>query len=490
MALRWRILAAFVLLIALSVLLTSGVSYLITKSEMHAFLDDVSQNDAYEIASELSIELRRNSQQYPSLRTLLADNDYLIEISLLLEPLTELELSGLAAELGSVETLHIQISDAQQQLLLDNLEPNSLNKVPQVAWKPNPEMAKATVYGAHKQIAGYVYVEGNRQYIAEESRQLLSNMLLSIIIGGLITIALATLIALWFSHKITAPISALTNASQTLANTGDAQQLAVTQDDELGKLTHAFNQMLNSLKQQRQLRKQLISDVSHDINTPLSVIRLEASGLRDGMQNATTGSQHIIQELDKLQHLVADLSWMAETDSGEFNCPLSPQDLGALLQTEVSRFQLMAEAKNIQLTLVPMPDLPLINLNLQRFSQALGNLLSNALQYCYASENHPQQGKDFNGHIEISVAIQSLEKTLTLKIQDNGIGIAAEHLEHVRERFYRVDQVRNQSTGNRGLGLAISKTIIKAHHGELAISSEGLGKGSCASITLPLIVEG
>lgn len=487
MSLLWRILAAFTALIVLSVVVISTVSYIFTKSELNDLLDEMSQNDAQEIAAQISEDL----YQHPihrSLSALLADTRYLEDINILLPPIDSNPINKTqdgteeAEFIDLADSLHIWINSPDNTRLFDNAQQ-------QRTTAPSPKSlgraAHAPIYNIKtNRVIGTVHVQGNRQFITDESTQFLADILLATSIGGIITTLLASFLAFALAKKITAPISALTNASQRLANTGNTQALTVNSDDELGKLTQSFNDMVNALVQQRTLRKQLISDVSHDLNTPLSVIRLEASGLRDGIQTPQDAAQQIIQEIDKLRNLVSDLSWMAETDSGEFICELTPGNLATLIETEVQRFRRMAEQHNIHLQLQPIRPLPQIALNQQRLSQAFANVLRNALQYTAAYISKPAS-KNQQGKVSIEVIDNPQNNTITVQLRDNGLGIAAEHIAHVKERLYRVDKVRNQASGNRGLGLAISEAIVNAHHGQLSIHSDGIGKGTTVNIILP-----
>ena len=113
----------------------------------------------------------------------------------------------------------------------------------------------------------------------------------------MLTVGVAILLAAWLSKLITAPVTALTEATQAIAQ-GDKTILLVTSSDELGRMSAAFNQITSTLETQRQLRRRLINDVSHELNTPLSVIQLEAVGLRDGLQTPESASGHIIQEVE------------------------------------------------------------------------------------------------------------------------------------------------------------------------------------------------
>ena len=121
------------------------------------------------------------------------------------------------------------------------------------------------------QPVGHVYVDVNHEFLSTESHGFLSTLLYITVVAGLLTAGVAVLLAAWLSKQITAPVTALTEATQAIAQ-GNITQLPITSRDELGRMSAAFNQMTSALETQRELRRRLINDLSHELNTPLSVI--------------------------------------------------------------------------------------------------------------------------------------------------------------------------------------------------------------------------
>ena len=239
-------------------------------------------------------------------------------------------------------------------------------------------------------------------------------------------------------------------------------------------MSAAFNRMTSSLEGQRELRRRLINDVSHELNTPLSVIQLEAQGLRDGLQTPESASGHIIQEVDRLRGLVVDLDWLAETDQGELRLTLEASSIYELLTAEVDRWQPQSQARQVALSLQMPSDTPLMDLDRMRMSQALGNVLSNAIDWTEAG-----------GNIVLRAGLES-DETLAISVIDDGTGIHPADLPHVFDRFYRADQSRSRGVGGRGLGLAITRAIVEAHGGTITVTSDGLGQGVTVTLRLPL----
>ena len=187
-----------------------------------------------------------------------------------------------------------------------------------------------------------------------------------------------------------------------------------------------------------------------------------------------SASDHIIREVDRLRGLVTDLDWLAETDHGELRLTLQGSSVYKLLTAEVGRWQPQSQARQVELSLQASADLPDMDLDRTRMSQALGNLLSNAI-HCTES----------GGNIVVRAGLEN-DEALAILVIDDGIGIQAANLPHVFDRFYRTDQSRGRGIGGTGLGLAITRAIVEAHGGTITVASDGLGQGVTVIIRLPL----
>ena len=319
---------------------------------------------------------------------------------------------------------------------------------------------------------GYAYVDVEREFLATELHGFLRAMLASTAFGGVVIAAVALALAAWIAQRITAPVTLLTTAAKRIARGGESELLPVMSEDELGQMSEAFNRMTNALQAQREVRRRLIHDLSHELNTPLAVIRLEAQGLRDGLQDSGEASDLIIGEVTLLANLVRDLNWLAETDSGELRLSREAVAVDRLLESELHRWQSPARMGQIDLELEAAPGLPVLELDWMRMSQALGNVVQNALQHTEAGGRITIAGAAADGGAAIAVA-------------DDGAGIAGEDLPHVFDRLYRTDESRTRGTGGSGLGLSIARAIVAAHGGTIEVASDGLGQGTTVRIMLP-----
>jgi signal transduction histidine kinase len=283
---------------------------------------------------------------------------------------------------------------------------------------------------------------------------------------------LAVVLTLIFSHSIVSPIDALTRAAQKMEHGDLSQRVMVKSGGEVGQLAQAFNAMADGLQHVEQLRRNMVTDVAHELRTPLSNLRGYLEAMQDGIVVPTPENiSSLHQEVMLLNHLVDDLQELALVEAGQLRLNKQPIQLDAEVKKTIAITQPEADVKGISLKTKISSDLPLVSVDPERLKQVLRNLLENSLVYT------PENG-------DISIEAQAHNGMVQVKVQDTGIGIGPEHLPYVFERFYRADRSRTRSTGGAGLGLAIVKKIIEAHGGQVSIESI-LEKGTTVTFTLP-----
>lgn len=283
--------------------------------------------------------------------------------------------------------------------------------------------------------------------------------------------------SLLVARRVVAPVRAMTLASQRMAEGKFEERVPVTSspgyEDELGSLALSFNRMAAQLERTEAMRRQLIGDVSHELRTPLTIIKGSMEALMDGALPADeTTFQQIYREADRLQRLVSDLQELSRVEAHAYELHSHPIQLGDFIPRLVARLKPPFDEKEVALRMVERPDLPMILADEDRLTQVLTNLLGNALHYTPSG-----------GLVEISVVPKAHE--VQVAVQDTGVGISAEHLAHLFDRFYRVDKSRSRAGGGSGIGLTIAKHLVEAHGGRIWAESEGVGKGSRFLFTLP-----
>ena len=463
MSLRSRIMVSTVLVVLLTVLTSVAVGYYATQSRLGVFVDRIGGEEAVQLARNLSREYTATGG-WGTVDSALSEAGYVYGGAPQGERSEQGE--GEHSEASHQDQVRVVVVGLDGRVVKDNL-----SQFPPGIVAPNLDGHRETVFAAAQPV-GYVYVDVNQELLSSETHGFLRTLMYIIAIGGTLTVAVAVLLAFWLSRRITAPVTALTEATQAIAQ-GDTTRLPVTSSDELGRMSEAFNRMTSALETQRELRRRLINDVAHELNTPLSVIKLEAKGLRDGLQSPKDASDHIIHEVDRLSGIVTDLDWLAETDHGDLRLARQATSVHDLLTTEMDRWQPQAQAQQVRLSLDLSPDLPEVHLDRMRMSQALGNVVSNAIHCTEAGG---------------SIVLRSEREaggTLAISVIDDGIGIDASDLPHVFERFYRTNRARSRGIGGTGLGLAITRAVVEAHGGAIAVMSAGSGRGVTVTIRLP-----
>lgn len=466
MSLRWRIMASIVAVILLTVVVSVVVGYVTTQARLGAFVEELGDSQASRLALNLSREYTTNGG-WQTVDRPLSEAGHLAESGL--EGERSGEHAGEGSESGNGDALRVVVVGLDGRVVTDTtgeLSPGSV--APDLGGRRGTVVDLAT-----NQPVGHVYVDVNQEFLATETLGFLNTLLFITGIGGMVTVGVGVGLAAWLSKRITGPVTALTRATQAISR-GDTTNVPVTSGDELGQMSAAFNRMASSLATQRELRRRLVNDVSHELNTPLSVIQLEARGLRDGLQTPEETSDHIIQEVERLRGLVTDLNSLAETEHGELSLSRDETSLRDLLASEMDRWRPQAQVREIDLSLEAGPRLPDLRLDRMRFSQALGNVLSNAIDCTPAG-----------GSVGLRAELEG-DAVVAISVIDDGVGIDAADLPHVFDRFYRTEDSRRSRRQGRGLGLSIARSIVEAHGGSVDITSEGLGHGVTVTIRVPI----
>jgi signal transduction histidine kinase len=298
--------------------------------------------------------------------------------------------------------------------------------------------------------------------------EFLSQVNRSLVWAGVVAGAVALVLGLLLARQLTAPIRALTDAADRLAD-GEMTQVQVRSGDEIGELGQAFNSMARSLAHQETLRRNLMADIAHELRTPLTVIRSDLEALLDGVYEPTPETLASVQEETLLlARLVDDLRALAQAEAGQLRLEREPLDLADLLRGIAAGFDLQARSQGQELRMDLPPELPLVDADPLRVRQVAANLVSNALRHAPDA-----------GHVTISAA--ALPTEVQVSVADDGPGIAQEDLARVFDRFWHGPQPRTQGSG---LGLAIARELVRAHGGRIWVESE-LGTGSVFFFTLP-----
>lgn len=245
--------------------------------------------------------------------------------------------------------------------------------------------------------------------------------------------------------------------------------------DEIGRLAHTFDRLLERTEQSMRRERQFASDASHELRSPLTVLKGEISVALSRARSAEEYRDALAQlelSVDEMSVIVEDLLTLTRASAQDAGARNEIVDVAALVTVVTERLGGIAEARRIHLNGPPAEGGPArVHGDRVRLQRVITNLIDNALRYT------PE-----GGTIEARVSAERAE--VRVEVQDTGIGIAPEHIDRVFDRFFRADAARDRESGGTGLGLAIAKAIVESHGGTLCVTSQ-LGRGTCFTIRLP-----
>ena len=304
-------------------------------------------------------------------------------------------------------------------------------------------------------------------------------MFLVLLIACPLLIALALLVGYSITRRAFLPIEEIRRTAETIGAGSDLSARISTErtQGEIRQLAETFNEMFERLETSFEHERQFTSDASHELRTPVAVITSQSEYAL--LPDATTEEQReglevILEQAGKMSALISQLLLLARADNGTQQLSMAPTDLSLLAEEAAEQCRGSALQRQIRLELEIQPDV-IVEGDPESLSRVIRNLLENAIQY----------GRT-GGFVKLTLAVR--EDAAVCSVQDDGIGISAEDLPRIWQRFYRADPSRNPSGSNTGLGLALVKWIVEAHHGSISAESTP-GQGSCFTFRLPLHQE-
>lgn len=293
-------------------------------------------------------------------------------------------------------------------------------------------------------------------------------------------------LAFYLVYRQLRPVRAAAEAAGALAE-GDLDiRLEVEGQDEMARLTNAFNEMAESLQQQindydslAQLQQSFVSDVSHELRTPMTTIRMADEMIyteRAALPAASARSAEILHsEVERFEEMLADLLEISRYDAHSAQLEGEPTDVYALVQKVIGANAELFERLGVEVKLGPRPDRPAAPVDPVRLERVIRNLVVNACEYA--------EGKP----VEVTVA--SGEGSVAFRVRDYGVGMTPDVAKRVFDRFYRANPSRTRTTGGTGLGLSITKEDVALHNGVINVWGQP-GEGSSFVVTLPKTAGG
>ncbi|MEK9159349.1 MAG: HAMP domain-containing sensor histidine kinase [Patescibacteria group bacterium] len=285
---------------------------------------------------------------------------------------------------------------------------------------------------------------------------------------------IAIVISFLITGYITRPVNRVIRATKAIALGKYEQRVPIESSDELADLSQSLNSMAEALQRHRYLQQELITNVSHELATPLTNIGGYLEALTDGMIEDKKRAETFAlmkEEVDRLSTMLTEVRTLSLLEQPKFKIKTAPLDVRDATEKILKQMEPQFEAKKVPLTLHADLTNESFTLDKDRYTQILLNLLSNALKYSPS-------------HKPVTVKLSS-KNGLTVEVADQGEGIPAKDLPYIFERFYRADQSRTRKTGGIGVGLAIVKELVEAHSGRITAQSiEGIG--STFTVSFPV----
>jgi heavy metal sensor kinase len=273
-------------------------------------------------------------------------------------------------------------------------------------------------------------------------------------------------------------IDIISSTAEKISQNNLSQRIDIpeSREDEIGRLGKTLNNLLDRLETSFFRQKQFNADVSHELKTPISVIRAQVEEALDSDQKLTSEQKDILttikKQIDQLNNLISQMLILAKADEKNFTLEKEKFDLEIVIDTVIEEMNNLAAEKNILITKKIIGENNFrIKADLSLITQLLLNLVDNAIKYT------PAEGK-------IKITLKNLDNYYEINILDNGIGIPEKDLNNIFKRFYRVDKSRSRDYGGTGLGLSICSWIVKVHGGEINVESS-LRNGTNFRIMLP-----
>ena len=333
------------------------------------------------------------------------------------------------------------------------------------------EMALPVKSPEVKQLQGAMLISFSSNEIAENILELEQK---SLLITGII-IVLAVLLGYVLSTVLVKPFARVTKSIEDLTDGYQNEEISVPDYTETALITDAFNKMLSRMKILDESRNEFVSNVSHELKTPLTSMKVLADSLvgQEGVPEELYQEfmQDITEEIERENKIINDLLSLVKMDKTEGSMDISAVDINELLETTLKRLRPIARKRDIEVVLESLRPVT-AEVDEVKMSQIFTNLVENAIKY----------NKE---HGWVKVLLDADHQFFTVEVSDSGIGIPEEDYEHIYERFYRVDKSHSREIGGTGLGLAITRNAILLHRGSIKVSSVE-GQGTTFTVKIPL----
>ncbi len=298
---------------------------------------------------------------------------------------------------------------------------------------------------------------------------------IALLLAGFVALVLSVVLGLFFAASIARPIQRISNAAEAIKEGDLSARTNLETDDELGQLGQRFDEMADAIERDRDLERQLIGDVAHELRTPLMAIQATVEAIQDGVFEADEEHLNTISfETRRLGRLVDALLHLNRLENGTADVKAELINLSTVVNGLATTHEALIESAGIMFFTDIAQDVMIVG-DQDLISQAIANLLSNAVRYT------PDNGM-------ITLELVRKDGYAQVSVTDTGVGIAEDDLKKVFSRFWRADGARQSVGGGLGIGLALVQEVVDQHRGDVSVESK-LGEGSTFTMRLPLASE-
>jgi signal transduction histidine kinase len=332
-----------------------------------------------------------------------------------------------------------------------------------------------SIFHQHLTEAGVHHTPAETKHVEEAFS---SALLISIGLALVAAVVAALIVSWYFSRRVQRSIRDVAAAAGEIAAGRHGSRVP---DPRLGgeftSLAATFNALAERLEATDATRRRMLADLAHEMRTPLATIDAHLEAIEDGVRDLDADTLGVIRHgTQRLRRLAEDITAVSRAEEGDLDISRVPVQASDIAHAAVAASAERFTSKEVNLVLEDADGGPLL-VDPDRIGQVLGNLLDNALRHT-------------DPHGTVTVTCRRRDPWVEFLVADNGEGIAAENLDHIFDRFYRVDTARDRSHGGSGIGLSIAKALVEAHAGRISVASGGLGKGAVFTVRLPTVRPG
>ncbi len=449
-----RVMTAFFAIACMTVLVITVVLYLVWNTHFSDYTHENMQKVADSLSESIGYSYEGKNAD--------GEEEWSMEV---------LSSVNVAADL--FDTWNIRVENSKGMVVYDNDKSSKSLLGPQ---KGGSNVATSPIYSGDKQVGTvYVRVFGSSDLSSSLDREFQLRSYQAILLAGLVALVVALVGGFFFSRALVRPINEITHAVNRIKDGDYSARSGLTGNDEISRLGETFDRMADSIEANRNLERRLVTDVAHELRTPLMAIQATVEAIIDGVYEPSPERLETLNsEVRRLSRLVDALLKLSRLENRANPVEMTRLDLSELLEQVVDTHKAFVVDSGLNFEFRRDPHVWVLG-NADMIRQATANLISNAVRYT------PEGGT-------VTLTVKKGDIMGQIAVKDTGIGLTPEESKMVFSRFWRADRGRARATGGLGIGLSVVKEIVDRHNGWVHVDGRP-NEGACFTIYIPLIRE-